>query len=72
MISLEIESNGVDLSNIDENWISSISEHILIDHDHKEAKKSKPKKTTPTKKIPVKKAKPAVKKSKSIKKVSKK
>ena len=41
-------------------------------HDHKEEKKEKPKKTTPAKKIPTKKPKPAVKKSKSVKKVSKK
>ena len=41
-------------------------------HDHKEEKKEKPKKTTPAKKIPTKKPKPAVKKSISVKKVSKK
>jgi len=42
------------------------------DHEKKEEKKSKPKKTTSSKKKSVKKAKPAVKKSKFIKKVSKK
>ncbi len=36
MISLQIENNGVDLSNIDKNWISSISERILIDYNHNE------------------------------------
>ncbi len=41
-------------------------------HDHKEEKKEKTKKTTLVKKIPSKKAKPAVKKNKSVKKVSKK
>jgi len=40
-------------------------------HDHKE-EKTRPKKTSPEKKISAKKAKPAVKKSKSSKKVSKK
>jgi len=42
------------------------------DRNHDEEKKTKPKKTTPAKKIPVKKAKQAIKKSKSLKKVSKK
>ena len=41
-------------------------------HDHEDEKKTKPNKTTRSKKIPSKKAKPAVKKSKSLKKVSKK
>jgi len=41
-------------------------------HDHKDEKKSKPKKTATSKKLPSKKANPEVKKSKSIKKVSKK
>ena len=40
MISLKIESNGVDLYNIDKNWISTISEHILTDYDRVEAKLS--------------------------------
>ena len=38
MISLKIESNGVDLYNIHKNWISNISEHILTDYDRVEAK----------------------------------
>ncbi len=41
-------------------------------HENKEKKKSIPKKTITSKKIPTKKAKAAIKKSKSIKKVSKK
>ena len=51
-----------------------LAKHTLDhhDHDHKNEKKSKPKKTAPTKNISTKKAKPAVNKSKSIKKVSKK
>ena len=50
-----------------------LNKHAHVhNQDHEEEKKSKPKKTTPTKKIAAKKAKPAVKKSKSIKKVSKK
>ena len=40
MISLKIESNGVDLYNIDQNWISTISEHILTDYNRVEAKLS--------------------------------
>ena len=37
MISLQIESNGLDLSNIDQNWISYISKHILTDHNQIES-----------------------------------
>ena len=37
MISIQLESNKVDLSNIDGKWITSISKNILIDHSHNQA-----------------------------------
>jgi len=37
MISVQIESNGLDISNIDQNWISYISKHILTDHNQIES-----------------------------------
>jgi len=55
----------------------NIKEHEKLhkhnhDHANKDEQKEKPKKTTSSKKISIKKAKPATKKSKSVKKVSKK
>ena len=37
MITVQLESDGVDLPTIDGNWISGICENILTDHHHSEA-----------------------------------
>jgi len=37
MITVNLESDGVDLPEIDGNWISRICENILTDFEHSEA-----------------------------------
>ena len=37
MISVQLENNGSDLSDIDKKWISNITENIFMDHNHNSA-----------------------------------